>query len=249
MHPGAHPDMVPWLLKKGIHIWGVDCVSTDHPMNLPIGRFLGKGMHDHWARVRAKAEEKFGGKKAVDEDVSRLRLPAHPQRALSEGLHAHRERGRGDRRAGAAEQALHRRDAFPGSSGAARRRSAGRSPGSANGRGIPSAADSGACCAVWLRALVPVEPQISQMSQIGDGTDARGTTIPDLRSSSARRWRCIGDGVLVFWSRCTRARWQSNSESRGIPSRREIDIPIYYKGSPAGRPIIELISCVSVKSW
>lgn len=43
--PGAHPDMVPWLLKKKIHIWGVDCVSTDHPMNLPIGRFLGKGMH------------------------------------------------------------------------------------------------------------------------------------------------------------------------------------------------------------
>jgi kynurenine formamidase len=66
MHPGAHPDMVPWLLKKEIHIWGVDCISTDHPMNLPIGRFLGKGMHDHWARVRAKAEEKFGGKKAVD---------------------------------------------------------------------------------------------------------------------------------------------------------------------------------------
>ena len=66
MHPGAHPDMVPWLLKKGIHVWGVDCISTDHPMNLPIGRFLGKGMHDHWARVRAKAEEKFGGKKAVD---------------------------------------------------------------------------------------------------------------------------------------------------------------------------------------
>ena len=66
MHPGAHPSMVPWLLRKGIHIWGVDCVSTDHPMNLPIGRFLGKGMHDHWARVRAAAEAKFGGKKAVD---------------------------------------------------------------------------------------------------------------------------------------------------------------------------------------
>jgi arylformamidase len=66
MHPGAHPSMVPWLLRKGIHIWGVDCVSTDHPMNLPIGRFLGKGMHEHWARVRAAAEAKFGGKKAVD---------------------------------------------------------------------------------------------------------------------------------------------------------------------------------------
>jgi hypothetical protein len=39
--------MVPWLLEKKIHIWGVDVVSTDHPMNLPIGRFLGKGMHGH----------------------------------------------------------------------------------------------------------------------------------------------------------------------------------------------------------
>ena len=52
-HPGAHPDMVPWLLKKKIHIWGVDCVSTDHPMNLPIGRFLGKGdmVRQHRHRV------------------------------------------------------------------------------------------------------------------------------------------------------------------------------------------------------
>jgi arylformamidase len=66
MHPGAHPDMVPWLLEKKIHVWGVDVVSTDHPMNLPIGRFLGKGMHGHCDRVRAKAEEKFGGKAAVD---------------------------------------------------------------------------------------------------------------------------------------------------------------------------------------
>jgi kynurenine formamidase len=65
-HPGAHPDMVPWLLEKKIHIWGVDCVSTDHPMNLPIGRFLGKGQHGHCDRVRKQAEEKFGGKDAVD---------------------------------------------------------------------------------------------------------------------------------------------------------------------------------------
>jgi kynurenine formamidase len=57
--------MVPWLLKLKVHIWGVDCVSTDHPMNLPIGRFLGKGMHGHCDRVRAKAEEKFGGPKGV----------------------------------------------------------------------------------------------------------------------------------------------------------------------------------------
>ena len=60
MHPGAHPDMVPWLLDMQIHVWGVDVVSTDHPMNLPIGRFLGKGMHGHCDRVRAKAEAKFG---------------------------------------------------------------------------------------------------------------------------------------------------------------------------------------------
>ncbi|HEY7447616.1 MAG TPA: cyclase family protein, partial [Vicinamibacterales bacterium] len=65
-HPGAHPDLVNWLLDKQIHVWGVDCVSTDHPMNLPIGRFLGKGMHGHCDRVRARAEQIFGGKEAVD---------------------------------------------------------------------------------------------------------------------------------------------------------------------------------------
>ncbi len=64
-HPGPHPDLVPWLLEKKIHIWGVDCISTDHPMNLPIGRFLGKGMHNHYERVRKQAEEKFGGPEAV----------------------------------------------------------------------------------------------------------------------------------------------------------------------------------------
>ena len=64
-HPGAHPDMVPWLLEKEIHIWGVDCISTDHPMNLPIGRFLGKGMHGHCDRVRKQCEDKFGGPEGV----------------------------------------------------------------------------------------------------------------------------------------------------------------------------------------
>ncbi|MEM7049671.1 MAG: cyclase family protein [Acidobacteriota bacterium] len=59
-HPGAHPRMVDWLLEKKIRIWGVDCISTDHPMNLPIGRFLGKGMHGHCDRVRAQCEAKFG---------------------------------------------------------------------------------------------------------------------------------------------------------------------------------------------
>ena len=65
MHPGAHPDLVPWLLEKKIHIWGMDCISTDHPMNLPIGRFLGKGAQGHCDRVRAKAEELFGGPEGV----------------------------------------------------------------------------------------------------------------------------------------------------------------------------------------
>ena len=93
-HPGAHPDLVPWLLEKEIHVWGVDCVSTDHPMNLPIGRFLGKGMHGHCDRVRAgvrgQVRRRQGGRRAVP----RLRLPAHPQRALPAQLHAHREPGR-----------------------------------------------------------------------------------------------------------------------------------------------------------
>lgn len=65
-HPGAHPDLVPWLLAKEIHIWGVDCVSTDHPMNLPIGRFLGRGAHGHCDRVRRQCEQKFGGPQAVE---------------------------------------------------------------------------------------------------------------------------------------------------------------------------------------
>src|SRR5205809_371571 len=43
------------------------------------------------------------------EDVQRLRLPAHPQRAVPEGLHPHRESGRGVRSARSPEQAPHRR--------------------------------------------------------------------------------------------------------------------------------------------
>ncbi|MEM3402691.1 MAG: cyclase family protein [Candidatus Hadarchaeales archaeon] len=64
-HPGADRRMVDWLIKKKIKIWGVDAVSTDHPMNLPIGRFLGKGTFGHCERVRALAEKKFG-KENVD---------------------------------------------------------------------------------------------------------------------------------------------------------------------------------------
>jgi arylformamidase len=59
-HPGPHYSICDWLLKKKIHIWGVDMISTDHPMNLPIGRFLGKGGLEHHARVRRQCEEKFG---------------------------------------------------------------------------------------------------------------------------------------------------------------------------------------------
>ena len=58
--------MVPWLLEKKIKLWAVDAVSTDHPMDLPIGRFLGKGTFGQCERVRAIAEKKFGGKEAVD---------------------------------------------------------------------------------------------------------------------------------------------------------------------------------------
>ena len=66
-HPGPHHSIVPWLLEKKIHLWGVDMVSTDHPMNLPIGRFLGKGGLEHWAKVRARTEAKFGGADKVNE--------------------------------------------------------------------------------------------------------------------------------------------------------------------------------------
>jgi kynurenine formamidase len=66
VHPGPHRDLVPWLLEKEIKIWGLDAVPTDHPMNLPIGRFLGKGQFGHCDRVRAKAEQIFGGAEEVD---------------------------------------------------------------------------------------------------------------------------------------------------------------------------------------
>ena len=66
-HPGPHHSICPWLLDKKIHLWGVDMISTDHPMNLPIGRFLGRGGLEHWQRVRAQCEDKFGGSAKVDE--------------------------------------------------------------------------------------------------------------------------------------------------------------------------------------
>ncbi|HSA80547.1 MAG TPA: cyclase family protein [Geminicoccaceae bacterium] len=62
-HPGPHHSICEWLLDKKIHIWGVDMISTDHPMNLPIGRFLGKGGLNHCERVRQQCAEKFGADK------------------------------------------------------------------------------------------------------------------------------------------------------------------------------------------
>jgi kynurenine formamidase len=59
-HPGPHFEVVDWLIDKKIHLWGVDMVSTDHPMNLPIGRFLGKGGLEHWRKVHDQCVEKFG---------------------------------------------------------------------------------------------------------------------------------------------------------------------------------------------
>ena len=54
MHPGAHPDMVQWLIDKKIKIWGRRCI--DRPsMNLPIGRFL--VAHGQCDRVPAAAEK------------------------------------------------------------------------------------------------------------------------------------------------------------------------------------------------
>jgi arylformamidase len=62
-HPGPHHSLVDWLLEKKIRLWGVDMVSTDHPMNLSIGRSLERGGTEEWQRVRAQAEEKFGADK------------------------------------------------------------------------------------------------------------------------------------------------------------------------------------------
>ena len=65
-HPGPHYSICDWLIAKKIHIWGVDMISTDHPMNLPIGRFLGAGGLNHWQKVRNICEQKFGADK-IDE--------------------------------------------------------------------------------------------------------------------------------------------------------------------------------------
>src|SRR5437879_2755317 len=64
-------------------------------------RPMRQGAREGGAEIRRRS----GG----GEDVPRLRLPAHSQRTVSEGLHPHRESGRGDRSARAPEQAPHRR--------------------------------------------------------------------------------------------------------------------------------------------
>src|SRR2546426_8300114 len=64
-------------------------------------RPMRQGAREGGAEIRRRS----GG----GEDVPRLRLPAHSQRAVSEGLRPHRESGRGDRSARAPEQAPHRR--------------------------------------------------------------------------------------------------------------------------------------------
>ena len=53
-------------------------ISTDHPMNLPIGRFLGKGGLEHWQEVRARTEAKFGADK-MDELFPRFCLSIDAQ--------------------------------------------------------------------------------------------------------------------------------------------------------------------------
>ena len=66
-HPGPHHSIVEWLLDKKIHLWGVDMISTDHPMNLPIGRFLGKGGLEQWQKVRAQVIKQVGGEDKLNE--------------------------------------------------------------------------------------------------------------------------------------------------------------------------------------
>ncbi|MDH5606496.1 MAG: hypothetical protein OEY93_06375 [Anaerolineae bacterium] len=53
-------------------------ISTDHPIFLPIGRFLDNLDLGHWKKVRTQVEEKFGSDKADElfPDMA-YRLPHH----------------------------------------------------------------------------------------------------------------------------------------------------------------------------
>ena len=74
-------------------------------MNLPIGRFLGKGMHGHCDRVRKQCEEKFGGPEAVAKLFPDSAYQLTHNALFPQELHAHREPRRRHRCAGAPEQA------------------------------------------------------------------------------------------------------------------------------------------------
>jgi len=57
MHPGVLKDFADYMIKKKVHLFMVDDPSPDHPLNLPIGRFLPRV----YTKVRAAAAKKFGG--------------------------------------------------------------------------------------------------------------------------------------------------------------------------------------------
>ncbi|MFP3133290.1 MAG: cyclase family protein [Nitrososphaeria archaeon] len=61
LHPGMGRDMVEWMIKKKIKWFGVDTPSPDHPMNLPLGRFLPRASD----KIRRLSEQKFGGPEAI----------------------------------------------------------------------------------------------------------------------------------------------------------------------------------------
>src|SRR3989449_860170 len=85
-------------------------LRLDRPPHEPSYRTLSRERRPRPVRQgarqgRAEIRRQSGGR----QDVPRLRLPAHPQRAVPEGLHPYREPGRRDRGARAPEQAPHRR--------------------------------------------------------------------------------------------------------------------------------------------
>src|SRR2546422_9854602 len=85
-------------------------LRLDRPPHEPSYRTLSRERRPRPVRQgarqgRAEIRRQSGGR----QDVPRLRVPAHPQRAVPEGLHPYREPGRRDRGARAPEQAPHRR--------------------------------------------------------------------------------------------------------------------------------------------
>ena len=80
-HPGTTRDFVDWILGQKIHVWGVDCPSTDHPMNLPLGH-LEYGLKCA-PRIRADCERKFG-----KENIDKL-FPAEDYQLTHNKLFTH----------------------------------------------------------------------------------------------------------------------------------------------------------------